>query len=176
MNMFNDAEIAFVVRCAGRGLTARQATEELNAKFGSTRIRESVIQIARRCGAPFGHTKIHPPTQHHPGSPGSALCAKANLEAMRSYRTSSLFVQPPILSGNAAADFERRDDEPEPRGRCGEFGKGCRWINGDPRSEAWRQCGHKRVAGSSYCLHHRERTICPRTMVSETLENKEGTK
>jgi len=176
MKMFNDAEIAFVVRCAGRGLTARQATEELNSKFGSTRIRESVIQIARRCGAPFGHTKIHPPTQHPPASPVSALRAKANTEVARSYHTSSLFVQPPILSGSAAADFERRDDEPEPRGRAGKLGRGCKWINGDPRSEDWRQCGHKRAAGSSYCLHHRERTICTRTILSETPENKEGTK
>lgn len=39
----------------------------------------------------------------------------------------------------------------------------CRWPIGDPRASDFGFCGHETVSGSSYCSHHRERSIGQQT-------------
>lgn len=155
---FTSDEIAFIVRCSGRGLTSRQATIELNARFGHQRGHGAVIRIARTAGARFGYTRIHPYSSPRPSTP---LEEAAPHSVSRRERENRFCFQPPIPSDMDEIDLERRDDEPAPRGRAGEFGRGCKWIFGEPRSEAWQQCNQKRLQGKSYCAHHYPRTIRP---------------
>ncbi len=37
----------------------------------------------------------------------------------------------------------------------------CRWPTGDPRSEDFSFCGHRKVAGLPYCSHHAMRAYQP---------------
>ena len=168
---FTSDEIAFIVRCSGRGLTSRQATAELNARFGHQRGHGSVIRIARTAGANFGYTKVHPHSSPRPGAPHAEPKSRITWRE----RENRFCFQPPIPAGLAPIDLAGRDDEPAPRGRAGAFGRGCKWIHGEPRSEAWQQCNHKRLQGKSYCAHHYQRTIRPRIIAVEAAKNKEGT-
>ncbi len=152
MRLYSAAEIAFIVRCAGQGLSAREAAARLNAKFGNGRARTSLIRIASLNGAPFGYTRVHPTSQPRPSlheevppPPRAELPLRAAFWLRR----------------DAFTDLVRRDDEPPALGPLGQFGAGCKWLHGDPCSEAWQQCGHRRARRSSYCAYHRARTVRP---------------
>ena len=156
---FSGDEIAFIVKCAGAGLTARAATARLNAKFGKGRKRGSLITIARKLGAPFGFTKTQPAGV---AKLAESLKIDRGNVAGRHERTTRFSFQPvlaPGLRGGQLVDLERRADEPAPLGPRGEFARGCKWIDGEPRSQTWQQCGHKRAPASAYCEYHRTRTI-----------------
>lgn len=49
--------------------------------------------------------------------------------------------------------------EPAPIGPMNDFPIwGCRWIHGDPVTEAWQCCAVPTLPHSSYCAHHEART------------------
>jgi hypothetical protein len=89
-------------------------------------------------------------------------------------RRRSHWLQPPAFIATCLTDLEHRSGDPLPRGAPGAFGRGCKWIHGDPQSRKWRQCGRPRLKRSSYCPHHYERTIRVRTLAEGGPANEES--
>ena len=165
VRFYSAAEIAFIVKCAGQGLSAREAALRLNAKFGNGRARPSLIRIASLNGAPFGYTKVHPTSQPRP-----SWCADVPPPPRVDAPLRAAF----WFRRDAFTDLVRREDEPAVLGPRGQFGVGCKWLHGDPCTEEWQQCGQRRARGSSYCAYHRARTVRPRLVPPVPEEKAKG--
>jgi hypothetical protein len=165
---FTGDEIAFIVKCARQGLTGKNTTLRFNAKFAAARSPGSVFHVARENGAPFGYRRggFSAPSLANSGAP-SVTVAQLRHESPFHFSFQPA-MHPATRRGGQLIDFERRADEPPALGPRGEFARGCKWIHGEPQSDAWQQCGHKRAAASAYCAYHRARTIRVRTNLSSS--------
>ncbi len=169
---FTAGEIAFVVKCARQGLTGKNTTVCFNAKFGAARGHGAIFHVARENGAPFGYRRAHVSVPRR-ASPGAPEVTSAELRHERPFQFSFQPALMPAIRGGQLVDFERRADEPAALGPPGDFAPGCKWIHGEPRADAWRQCGHKRAPASAYCEYHRTRTVRIRTVISSPLEGED---
>lgn len=75
-----------------------------------------------------------------------------------------LYTTPPSWRSKKVAqagilDLEFRPGDPEPRGKRGTLGDGCKWIHGHPADgdSNWLACEHEVRLGSVYCEVHAKR-------------------